>query len=146
MNNLPLSSCGVNEWLYSDIVKDHFFNPRNILLNDKDYIADGIGISGSPLCGDMMVVWIKVDKETKKITECKWRTFGCASAIGSTSMMSVMVTENGGMSLNRAKRISPEAIIERLGGLPDRKYHCSVLGHESLRKAIVDYEQHETRE
>ncbi len=139
MNNIS-NTCNIQEWLYSDIVKDHFFNPRNILLDDKDYRADGIGVSGSPLCGDMMAVWVKVDKETSKILECKWRTFGCASAIGSTSMMSVMVTENGGMMLARAKRISPEAIIERLGGLPDRKYHCSVLGHEALRKAVEDYE------
>lgn len=139
MNNIS-NTCNVQEWLYSDIVKDHFFNPRNILLDDKDYIADGIGISGSPLCGDMMAVWVKIDESTSKIRECKWRTFGCASAIGSTSMMSVMITENGGMTLALAKRISPEAIIERLGGLPDRKYHCSVLGHEALRKAIEDYE------
>lgn len=139
MNNIS-NTCNVQEWLYSDVVKDHFFNPRNILLDDKDYRADGIGISGSPLCGDMMAVWIKIDENTDKIQECKWRTFGCASAIGSTSMMSVMVTENGGMTLALAKRISPEAIIERLGGLPDRKYHCSVLGHEALRKAIEDYE------
>lgn len=139
MNNTS-NTCNVQEWLYSDIVKDHFFNPRNILLDDKEYRADGIGISGSPLCGDMMVVWIKVDENTDKIRECKWRTFGCASAIGSTSMMSVMVTENGGMTLALAKRVSPEAIMERLGGLPDRKYHCSVLGHEALRKAIEDYE------
>lgn len=136
------SSCGNNEWLYSDVVKEHFFNPKNILFDDKEYISDGVGIAGSPLCGDMMVVWIKVDKETKKIKECKWKTFGCASAIASTSMMSVMVTENEGMSLARAKRVSPESIIERLGGLPDRKYHCSVLGHEALRKAIEDYESH----
>lgn len=87
-----------------------------------------------------MAVWVKIDESTSKIRECKWRTFGCASAIGSTSMMSVMITENGGMTLALAKRISPEAIIERLGGLPDRKYHCSVLGHEALRKAIEDYE------
>lgn len=139
MNNTS-NTCNVQEWLYSDIVKDHFFNPRNILLDDKEYRADGIGISGSPLCGDMMAVWIKVDENTDKIRECKWRTFGCASAIGSTSMMSVMVTENGGMTLALAKRVSPEAIMERLGGLPDRKYHCSVLGHEALRKAIEDYE------
>lgn len=145
MNNLPSKStpvtCDVGEWFYGDIVKDHFFNPRNILLDDKNYVADGVGISGSPLCGDMMAVWIRVDKETERITECKWRTFGCASAIASTSMMSVMVVEDGGMTLARAKRISPESIIERLGGLPDRKYHCSVLGHEALHKAVEDYEQ-----
>lgn len=135
-------TCDVVDWLYSDVVKDHFFNPRNILLQEADYEADGVGVVGSPACGDMMVVWVKIDKETQKITECKWRTFGCASAIASTSMMSVMATENGGMSVARAKRITPEAIIERLGGLPDRKYHCSVLGHMALREAIEDYENH----
>lgn len=143
MKNINKSTCHVGDWLYSEIVKDHFFNPRNILLDDKDYVADGLGIAGSPLCGDMMAVWIKIDKENGVIVECKWRTFGCASAIASTSMMSVMATENGGMTLQRAKRISPEAIIDRLGGLPDRKYHCSVLGHEALRNAIEDYEKTE---
>ncbi len=141
MNNNPINVCGTQNWLYSEVVKDHFFNPRNILLDEKEYESDAIGIAGSPLCGDMMVVWIKVDKDSQKITECKWRTFGCASAIASTSMMSMMVIEDGGMTLSRAKRITPEAIVERLGGLPDRKYHCSVLGHEALRKAVEDYEE-----
>lgn len=140
MEYIQDSTCDVGDWLYSDIVKDHFFHPRNILFDDKDYVADGCGVAGSPLCGDMMVVWIHVDKNTSTITECKWRTFGCASAIASTSMMSEMVVENGGMTLARAKRMTPEAIIERLGGLPDRKYHCSVLGHEALRKAVEDFE------
>ena len=135
------SVCDGVDWLYSDIVKDHFFNPRNILLNETEYVSDGIGVVGSPACGDMMAVWIQVDPKNKCITECKWRTFGCASAIASTSMMSVMATENGGMTLARAKRMTPEAIIERLGGLPDRKYHCSVLGHAALREAIKDYEE-----
>ena len=132
---------GVN-WLYSETVKDHFFHPRNILLDEKNYEADGVGVVGSPACGDMMAVWIKVDGETKRIRECVWRTFGCASAIASTSMMSVMATEGGGMTLLHAKRMTPEAIIDRHGGLPDRKYHCSVLGHLALREAIQDYEQH----
>ncbi len=135
------TTCNVGDWVYSDIVKDHFFHPRNLLLDETGHVADGVGIAGSPLCGDMMVVWIKVDRERGVISECLWRTFGCASAIASTSMMSVMATEKGGMTLARAKRITPEAIIERLGGLPDRKYHCSVLGHEALRKAIEDYEE-----
>ena len=87
-----------------------------------------------------MAVWINVDKDSNRITECRWRTFGCASAIASTSMMSVMVTEKGGMTLPRAKRLTPEAIIDRLGGLPDRKYHCSVLGHLAIREAIKEYE------
>lgn len=129
-----------SSWLYSDTVKDHFFNPRNILIDEKDYQSDGIGIVGSPACGDMMVTWIRIDPAHHTISECKWRTFGCASAIASTSMMSVMATENGGMNLKQAKRLTPEAIMERLGGLPDRKYHCSVLGHLALREAIADYE------
>ncbi|HXK39574.1 MAG TPA: iron-sulfur cluster assembly scaffold protein [Candidatus Paceibacterota bacterium] len=131
---------GVSPWLYSETVKDHFFHPRNILLDETGYVADGIGVVGSPACGDMMAVWIKVDAASERIRECKWRTFGCASAIASTSMMSCMATENGGMTLADAKRLAPEAIIERLGGLPDRKYHCSVLGHQALREAIIDYE------
>ncbi len=137
----PILSCDVDNWLYSDTVKDHFFHPQNILFEEKEYEADGIGIVGSPACGDMMAVWIKVDSETKQITECRWRTFGCASAIASTSMMSVMATENGGLTLSKAKRMTPESIIDRLGGLPDRKYHCSVLGHLALREAIKDYEE-----
>lgn len=136
--------CDVGSWLYSDTVKDHFLNPRNLLLDEKKYKADGLGIVGSPSCGDMMAVWIKVKKD-KKIFECKWRTFGCASAIASTSMMSTIITEHGGISLGEAKRITPEYIIERLGGLPDRKYHCSVLGHLALREAIKDYENSRKR-
>lgn len=131
----------VGNWLYSETVRNHFFAPRNLLLDEATYEADGVGIVGSPACGDMMAVWIKVDPKVERIIECKWRTFGCASAIASTSMMSVMVTEEGGMLLARAKRLTPEAIIERLDGLPDRKYHCSVLGHLAIREAIKDYEQ-----
>jgi len=138
---IATNQCDVVDWLYSDIVKDHFFHPRNILLDEAGYEADGVGVVGSPACGDMMVAWIKVEPKTKRILECKWRTFGCASAIASTSMMSEMATENGGLTLAKAKRMTPEAIIERLGGLPDRKYHCSVLGHMALREAINDYEK-----
>ncbi len=140
-----VKACGQDTgWLYSETVKDHFFHPRNILVDEQNYQSDGVGIVGSPACGDMMVVWIKVDEVGKRIRECKWRTFGCASAIASTSMMSVMATENGGMQLRYAKRLTPEAIIDRLDGLPDRKYHCSVLGHQALREAIEDYEQNRT--
>jgi NifU-like protein involved in Fe-S cluster formation len=133
------------DWLYGETVKDHFFHPRNYLVDELNHVADGVGMVGSPACGDMMAVWIKVDPTTQKITECLWRTFGCASAIASTSMMSVMATENGGMDLKRAKRMTPEAIIERLGGLPDRKYHCSVLGHQALYEAVKDYEQNQKK-
>ncbi len=144
-NNSQKNICDVGNWLYSETVRDHFFNPRNLLLDDAAYEADGIGVVGSPACGDMMAVWIKVDPHSRRITECKWRTFGCASAIASTSMLSVMATENGGLTLRGAKRVTPEAIIERLGGLPDRKYHCSVLGHHALREAVNDYESNHAR-
>ncbi len=137
----PQQLSDVGDWLYSEMVRDHFFNPHNLLIDDAAYQADGIGVVGSPACGDMMAVWIKTDKKTGCISECKWRTFGCASAIASTSMMSVMATEDGGMTLAQAKRLTPEAIIDRLGGLPDRKYHCSVLGHHALREAVADYEK-----
>mgnify|MGYP001593000804 CR=1 FL=1 len=128
-------------WLYSDIVKDHFFNPRNLLIHGQEekYQADGVGRVGSPACGDEMVIWIKVDPKTKKITDCKWQTFGCGSAIASTSMLSVMVLENGGMTIEQALKIRPQDILERLGGLPARKVHCSVLGDQALREAINDY-------
>jgi NifU-like protein involved in Fe-S cluster formation len=134
------TACEGLGWVYSETVKDHFLHPRNFLVDEENYVADGVGLVGSPACGDMMAVWIKINPDTKRIAECFWRTFGCASAIASTSMMSVMATENGGMDLKRAKRMTPEAIIERLGGLPDRKYHCSVLGHQALYEAVKDYE------
>lgn len=133
--------CDVEDWFYSETVKEHFLNPQNFLVEEENYEADGIGIVGSPACGDMMAVWIKVDEDFQKIKECKWRTFGCASAIASTSMMSVIATEKGGLTLKQAKRLTPEVIIDRLGGLPDRKYHCSVLGHQALREAVIDYEK-----
>ncbi len=140
-NNNITQGCSTDGegWVYSQAVKLHFFCPRNILLDEKDFDADGYGTVGSPECGDVLNVWIKIDKETNRIKECKWRTFGCATAIASASMMSVMVTENGGMDLKEAQRLKPEQIVERLGGLPDRKFHCSVLGHMALREAVLDY-------
>lgn len=141
MENKIKKTCSSDgeDWVYSKMVKEHFFYPRNILFNENDYKADGHGRVGSPECGDVMNVWIKIDKKTNRIKECKWRTFGCASAIASTSMMSVMATENGGMDLKTAQTLKPQQIVERLGGLPDRKFHCSVLGHEALREAVIDY-------
>ena len=123
-------------WFYSDIVKDHFFNPRNFLADESAYKDAAQGIVGSPACGDVMKVWIKVDPTTRRITEMKWKTFGCASALASTSILSVMVTENGGLTLDEANKITPRDIVERLGGLPTRKIHCSVLGDQALRAAI----------
>lgn len=126
------------EWNYSDIVKEHFLNPHNVLnVDENEYDADGIGLVGSPACGDMMKVFIKVKEN--KIIDLKWKTYGCASAIGSTSMMSDIVLKNGGMTLEDAYKITPEIIIKELGGLPSNKIHCSVLGDKALKEAINDY-------
>lgn len=124
---------------YSDIVKEHFFHPKNFMEDESLYKADGQGMVGSPACGDVMRVWIKVDPKTKRIKDLKWKTFGCASAIAATSMMSVMVTEKKGMTLEEARKLRPQDITERLHGLPIRKIHCSVLGDKALRAAINDY-------
>lgn len=125
-------------WLYTDVVKEHFFNPQNILKHGEEetYQADAMGRVGSPACGDEMVLWLKIDPKTEIITECKWQTFGCGSAIASTSMLSVMLTENGGMTIAQALAVKPQHIMERLGGLPNRKIHCSVLGDKALQGAV----------
>ncbi|MBI2099563.1 iron-sulfur cluster assembly scaffold protein [Candidatus Uhrbacteria bacterium] len=127
-----------DEWFYTEEVKDHFFHPRNFMdASPADF--NGMGMVGSPACGDMMTIWIKVDPESERIKECKWKTFGCASAISSTSMMSVMVTGDEGMKIDEALKLKPQDIIARLGGLPQRKFHCSVLGDKALRAAVNDY-------
>ncbi len=127
-------------WVYSKTVKSHFFRPRNFLARDlKKSEFDAEGIVGSPACGDVMRMWLKIDPKKDKITACKWRTFGCASAIAATSVLSVMATEKGGAKLAKAMEIRPQDIIRRLGGLPDRKIHCSVLGDKALRAAINNW-------
>ena len=123
-------------WVYNDNVKDHFMNPRNILDDPETYDEDGKGMTGNIKCGDEMLFVIKVDKQKGIITDCKWKTFGCASAIASTSKLSEMVI---GMNIEDAYKIQPDAIIKELGGLPDKKIHCSVLGDKALRAAIDDY-------
>lgn len=123
-------------WAYSDRVKEHFINPRNILLDDQEFDYDARGMVGNVMCGDQMVMYIKVDSENLIITDCKWKTYGCASAIASTSVLSEMVK---GMTLEKAYTITPKDIVRELGGLPDRKIHCSVLGDKALRAAIDDY-------
>ena len=87
-------------WFYNDTVKDHFFHPKNFLKDEAavlefEKIANGIGQVGSPACGDMMKMWVYVNEAEDRIIDCKCQTFGCASAIGSTSMLSVIITENG---------------------------------------------------
>ncbi len=122
-------------WAYTETVKDHFMNPRNVLTDD-DYEEDGRGLVGNVQCGDEMLVVIKVDKETGTISDCKWKTYGCASAIASTSVMSEIVN---GMSLDEAFNVGPKEIAAALGQLPEHKIHCSVLGDKALRAAINDY-------
>lgn len=127
-------------WAYSDIVRDHFFNPRNLLWTDPDNsIFDASGMVGSPACGDLMRIWLSIDPKKDRITSFYWRTFGCASAIAATSMLSVIVTERGGMKIDRALTLKAEDITKRLGGLPDRKIHCSVLGDKGLHAALNDW-------
>lgn len=128
------------KWVYSDIVRDHFFNPRNLMLKDpQDHEYDAVGVVGSPACGDVMTMWLKINKADERVHELRWRTFGCGSAIAATSMFSVIVTENGGMKIEDALKISPQTITERLGGLPGRKIHCSVLADKAFRKAVNNY-------
>ncbi len=123
-------------WAYTDTVKEHFMNPKNILMDEEDYQEDGKGVTGNVKCGDEMIVVIKVNKEKGIITDCKWKTFGCASAIASTSVLSEMVK---GMKLEDAYNLSARDINKALGGLPEHKIHCSVLGDKALRLAINDY-------
>ena len=127
-------------WVYSDIVKEHFFHPRNFLDREpKKGEFDAEGIVGSPACGDMMRMWIKVDKKTNKIKDLKWKTFGCATAIASTSMFSEMILENGGMKIEDALKITPMDIVKRLGGLPTIKIHCSILADQAFKETVKQY-------
>lgn len=127
-------------WVYSETVKDHFFHPRNLLLDNPTADQfDAEGMVGSPACGDMMTMWLKIDKDTERVKDMKWKTFGCGSAIASTSMFSVMVTEDGGIKLEDALQIKPQDVMKRLDGLPNRKIHCSVLADKAFRKTVNEY-------
>lgn len=121
-------------WMYSDAVKEHFMNPRNILEDEDAFEDDGKGVVGNMKCGDQMLIAIKV--KDNKITDCRWKTYGCASAIASTSMLSETVK---GMELEEAYGVKPNDIVKGLQGLPKNKIHCSVLGDRALRAAIEDY-------
>lgn len=133
------SSKSKQPWVYTETVKKHFFHPHNALQEGEKFVPDGTGEVGSPACGDVMRLLLQVDPKTDVIKGCRWSTFGCASAIASTSMLSVMITEKGGMKIEEALKLRPQHILTRLGGLPTQKIHCSVLGDEALREAIFDY-------
>jgi nitrogen fixation NifU-like protein len=118
--------------MYSDKVMEHFSNPRNIGEIEN---ADGVGEVGNPVCGDMMSFYIKVEDD--KISDIKYKTFGCVAAIAVSSMVSEMAM---GKTLAEAKTITKKSVAESLDGLPKEKLHCSNLGADALAKAIEDFE------
>ncbi|HHX27042.1 MAG TPA: Fe-S cluster assembly scaffold protein NifU [Firmicutes bacterium] len=117
--------------MYTDKVMDHFTNPRNV---GEIQDADGVGLVGNPICGDVMKITIKV--EGGRIKDAKFKTFGCGAAIAVSSMVTELVL---GKTLEEALEISNKAVADALGGLPPKKMHCSNLGADALRKAIEDY-------
>lgn len=119
--------------MYSDKVMEHFSNPRNIGEIEN---ADGVGEVGNPVCGDMMSFYINV--KDNKITDIKFKTFGCVAAIAVSSMVTEMAM---GKTLDEAKKITKQSVAESLDGLPKQKMHCSNLGADALAKAIEDYER-----
>ncbi|MEI3245929.1 MAG: Fe-S cluster assembly scaffold protein NifU [Lachnospiraceae bacterium] len=125
--------------LYSEKVMDHFQHPRNVGKIDD---ADGIGEVGNAKCGDIMRMYIKVD-ENEIITDVKFNTFGCGSAIATSSMATEMIK---GKSIKEALKLSNKAVVEALDGLPTHKIHCSVLAEEAVKAAVEDYYKRQGKE
>ena len=125
--------------LYSEKVMDHFQHPRNVGKIDD---ADGIGEVGNAKCGDIMRMYIKVD-ENGIITDVKFNTFGCGSAIATSSMATEMIK---GKSIKEALELSNKAVVEALDGLPTHKIHCSVLAEEAVKAAVEDYYKRQGKE
>ena len=122
---------------YTDKVIDHYENPRNVGSLDKDADDVGTGLVGAPECGDVMKLQIKVDDETQKITDARFKTFGCGSAIAASSLATEWVR---GKSIDDAQEISNVEIVDELS-LPPVKIHCSVLAEDAIKSAIADYKQ-----
>jgi len=121
--------------LYSEKVMEHFNNPRNM---GEIPDPDGVGLVGNPVCGDVMKIMIKVNKETEIIEDIKFKTFGCGAAIATSSMVTEMI-KGKGLTLDEALKISNKKVAEALDGLPQVKMHCSVLAEEGVKAAIEDY-------
>jgi len=119
--------------LYSKKVMEHFRNPRNVGEIEK---ADGVGEVGNAKCGDIMRMYIKVDKDTQIITDVKFMTFGCGSAIATSSMATELIK---GQPVSKALELTNKAVVEALDGLPAYKLHCSVLAEEAVNATIKDY-------
>ena len=117
--------------LYSEKVMDYFRNPRNVGVIED---ADGVGEVGNPVCGDIMKIYLKIADDT--ITDVKFETFGCGSAIASSSMATEMIK---GKPLDEALALTNKAVTQALDGLPPQKLHCSVLAEEAIKKAVQDY-------
>ena len=118
--------------LYSEKVMDHFRNPRNVGVIDD---ADGVGEVGNPVCGDIMKIYLKINDD-QIIDDVKFETFGCGSAIASSSMATELIK---GKPLDEALKLTNKAVTEALDGLPAHKLHCSVLAEEAIKKAVKDY-------
>ena len=117
--------------LYTDKVMDHFENPRNVGVIED---ADGVGEVGNPLCGDIMKMYLKVEDD--RIADVKFKTFGCGSAIATSSMATELIN---GKTLDEALELTNKAVVEALDGLPARKIHCSGLAEDAIKAALVDY-------
>lgn len=125
----------MSKFPYSETVLEHFRHPRNVgRIEDPD----GKSMEGSPACGDMVAVYIKVDKDSQRLTDIKFESYGCASNIATGSIITEMAK---GKTLDEAKKITWKEAADALGGLPALKAHCSVLAVEGLRAAIRDYEE-----